>query len=59
MKKAGITLFVVQVEVRPKSNALLQNCASSPAFFYDVQGAGLDDAFQAIAEEITRLRISR
>jgi Flp pilus assembly protein TadG len=60
MKKKGIILFTVQVQVKGDSAALLRDCASRPEYFYDVQDAGkLEKTLQTVADEITRLRISR
>lgn len=60
MKAQGIVLYTVRVEVKSGSSSLLQNCASKPDQFYDVQNvADLGDAFEQIAGQISRLRISR
>ncbi len=60
MKTQGIVLYTVRVEVKSGSSSLLQNCASKADYFYDVQNvADLGDAFEQIAGQISRLRISR
>jgi Flp pilus assembly protein TadG len=60
MKAAGIVLYTVRVEVTTGSSSLLQNCATTPDKFYDVQSASnLTAVFSAIAGSIQNLRISR
>ena len=60
LKAKGITLYTVRVEVSTGSSSLLQNCASSPDKFYDVQNVSqLGVAFDAIARSIDNLRISK
>jgi len=56
-KNAGITIFTVGFETSDRSNAVMANCASSPAHHFDVQGTDLTDAFAAIAREISKLRL--
>lgn len=59
MKAQGIVIYTVRVEVNSGSSSLLQNCASKPDNFYDVQNvADLGDAFEQIAGQISRLRIA-
>lgn len=59
MKARGIIIYTVRVEVNSGSSSLLQNCASRPENFYDVQNvANLNSAFDQIAGQISRLRIS-
>ncbi len=60
MKARGIVLYTVRVEVKTGSSSLLRNCASTPDNFYDVQNvADLNEAFNRIAGQISRLRIAR
>ena len=60
MKAKGVLLFTVNVQVKGSSTNLIRNCASRPAYFYDVRDAGkLEETLKGIADEITRLRISR
>jgi Flp pilus assembly protein TadG len=59
MKAAGIVIYTVRVEVTTGSSSLLQNCATRPDMFYDVQSASnLTAVFSAIAGSIQNLRIS-
>jgi Flp pilus assembly protein TadG len=60
MKAAGIVIYTVRVEVTSGSSALLQNCATTPDKFYDVQSASnLTAVFSAIAGSIENLRITQ
>lgn len=60
MKNAGIVIYTVRVEVTSGSSALLQNCATTPDKFYDVQSASnLTAVFSAIAGSIENLRITQ
>ncbi len=60
MKAAGIVIYTVRVEVTTGSSSLLQNCATTPDKFYDVQSASnLSAVFSAIAGSIENLRITQ
>ena len=59
MKAKRIEIYTIRVEVTGGTSTLLQNCASAPDKFFDVQNvATLGVAFDAIAGAITNLRIS-
>ncbi len=59
MKAKHIEIYTIRVEVTGGASTLLQNCASAPDKFFDVQNvATLGVAFDAIAGAITNLRIS-
>jgi len=59
MRAAGIVVYTVRVEVKSGSSSLLQNCATTPDKFYDVQSASnLTAVFSAIAGSIQNLRIA-
>ena len=63
MKASGIVIYSVgfiKVGDDPSAANTLIACASNPANFYKVQdGAQLDAAFQNIAQDISRLRLSK
>lgn len=60
VKKEGIQIFTVRVEVTDGTSNVLKNCATSPSMFFDVTNAsGLPAVFQAIADQISELRISK
>jgi Flp pilus assembly protein TadG len=57
VKKAGITVFTIRVI--DGDEALLKNCASSEAFYYNVNDSKmLTSVFQQIMANITKLRLS-
>lgn len=60
VKGKDITVYTVRVEVRSGTSTLLQNCASTPDKFYDVQDVSdLSAAFDAIAGSIDNLRLAK
>jgi hypothetical protein len=59
MKAAGVTIYVVRIDVSGSAPAALSGCASSPDQFYDISSANLGDAFHAIAGSIGQLRLSQ
>lgn len=60
MKAKDIVLYTVRVEVKTGSSALLKSCATTPDHFFDVQQVSqLNAAFDAIAADISRLRLSK
>jgi Flp pilus assembly protein TadG len=60
MKARDIQIFTVRLEVASGSSAVLQNCATKPSMFYDVQSAAqLTAVFKDIGEVIGAMRISR
>ncbi len=56
-KAQNITVYTIGFEVTTASAAVMQSCASSPAHYFDVDGADLTDAFAAIARQISALRL--
>ncbi|CAN5799435.1 hypothetical protein BH11PSE1_BH11PSE1_04660 [soil metagenome] len=60
VKDRDIVIYTVRVEVTSGTSTLLQNCASTPDKFYDVQNVSdLQAAFDAIAGSIDNLRLSK
>ncbi|CAN5874988.1 hypothetical protein BH11PSE1_BH11PSE1_15530 [soil metagenome] len=60
VKAKDIVVYTVRVEVRSGESSLLQDCASTPDKFYDVQNvADLSAAFDSIAGSIDNLRLTR
>lgn len=58
--KANNTIvFTIGFESPDASRTLLQDCASSPAHFFDVDGLEISDAFSAIASSIRALRLTQ
>jgi Flp pilus assembly protein TadG len=59
MKAQGIVIYTVRVEVNDTNYQVLQNCATTPQQFYDVQNASdLNAVFNTIAGEIQNLRLA-
>lgn len=62
MKAAGVIIYTVGFDVSsdPSAQAIMQQCATDADHVYlPSTGAALKDAFHAIGEDISRLRISR
>ena len=57
VKDRNITIFSIGFEVTEASAAVMQDCASSAAHYFDVDGTNLTDAFAAIARQISALRL--
>ncbi len=56
-KAQGITIFAVGLEISDSSATMMENCASSSAHFFRVEGLDIGYAFQAIASQINQLRL--
>lgn len=57
-KARNIRIFTIGFEAPPVGRALLSECASTPANYYDAAGAGIQDAFSGIANSINKLRLT-
>ncbi|MBS8228880.1 TadE/TadG family type IV pilus assembly protein [Vannielia litorea] len=57
-KALGIIVYTVGFEVTPHSANVMRNCASTPGHYFDVQGTEISDAFDAIARNISALRLT-
>ncbi|MCA0956644.1 pilus assembly protein TadG-related protein [Mameliella alba] len=58
-KDMGVVVFAIGFEAPQRGLDAMRNCASSPAHFFDVQGADLEETFAAIANTITQLRLTQ
>lgn len=58
-KAQGIVVFAIGFEAPQRGLDAMSNCASSPAHFFDVEGADLEETFAAIANTITQLRLTQ
>lgn len=56
-KAQGIVVFAIGFEAPQRGLDAMSNCASSPAHFFDVQGADLQETFASIASTISQLRL--
>lgn len=52
-----VVVFTIAFDVQNGEETEMRNCASAPAYFYDVDGADLQTAFQSIAGAINGLRL--
>lgn len=57
-KDHKVRVFTIGFEAPSGGKALLQQCASTPANYYDAAGVGIQDAFSGIANSINKLRLT-
>lgn len=57
-KNQAITVYTVAFEAPSGGQALLQDCATAPGYYFDVDGTQISDAFSAIANQIALLRLT-
>ena len=57
-KDEGIVVFTIGFEAPSGGQAVLEDCASSDAHYYDVEGLEIKDAFANIASTIRQLRLT-
>lgn len=58
-KDAGIIVYTIAFEAPSNGQAILKDCASSPAYYFDVNGLEISDAFKAIASSVRKLRLTQ
>jgi Flp pilus assembly protein TadG len=58
-KDQGIVIWGVGYEITDHGADVLESCASSPSHFFRVEGREISDAFGAIANKITQLRLTQ
>ncbi len=58
-KDENIIVFTIGFEAPSHGDDVLEDCASSPAHFFDVQGLQIDQAFSSIASSIRKLRLTQ
>lgn len=58
-KDANIIVFTIGFEAPSHGDDVLEDCASSPAHFFNVQGLQIDEAFSSIASSIRKLRLTQ
>ncbi len=56
-KEAHMVIWTIGFEVTSHSANVMRNCASSPSHFFEVQGIEITEAFEAIARQISQLRL--
>lgn len=58
-KSAGIRIYSIGFEVTDDSAKVLEKCATTPSHFFRVNGLQIHDAFQSIANDIGKLRLTQ
>lgn len=58
-KAQGIIVYTIGFEAPSGGQAVLQDCASSDAHYFDVNGLEISDAFASIATSIRQLRLTQ
>ncbi|EDZ48310.1 conserved hypothetical protein [Rhodobacterales bacterium Y4I] len=58
-KDQGVIVYSVGFEAPSAGIKVLEDCASSPAHFFDVEGLEISDAFSSIATSIRQLRLTQ
>ncbi|MDA7426090.1 VWA domain-containing protein [Thalassococcus lentus] len=53
----GIVIFAIAFEAPTGGQEALQDCASSPSHYFDVEGVEITETFHAIARQINSLRL--
>lgn len=56
-KDEGIVIFTIGFQVPSGARDIMEECASSPTYFYNVEDLDIDDAFASIATQISALRL--
>lgn len=59
VKQENVIVYAIGFEAPSSGRAVLQDCASSPAHYFDVYGLEIADAFSAIASSIRQLRLTQ
>lgn len=58
-RSSQVLVFTIAFEAPTAGQTALLDCASSPSHYFDVEGTDIADAFDAIANEITRLKLTQ
>ncbi len=58
-KNAGIIVWTIGFETSSHGAEVMEDCASSPSHYFDVEGIEISDAFHAIATQINNLKLTR
>jgi len=56
-KAEGIVVWTIGFETNTHGSQVMEDCASSPTHFFDVDGVEISDAFSAIARQINNLKL--
>lgn len=58
-KANEVMIYSIGFEAQPNGETQMRDCASTPSHFFDVDGADITSAFQAIAASIAQLRLTQ
>jgi hypothetical protein len=58
-KNNGVVVYGIAFEAPSQGQAVISACASSPAHYFNAQGLAISTAFQAIASNISQLRLTQ
>ncbi|WP_299151865.1 TadE/TadG family type IV pilus assembly protein [uncultured Tateyamaria sp.] len=58
-KAKGIVIWTVGFETETHGGQVMEDCASSPSHYFDVEGVEITEAFEAIAKQINQLRLTK
>ncbi|MGD9295052.1 MAG: hypothetical protein PVI41_09245, partial [Roseobacter sp.] len=58
-KAQGIKVYTIAFEAPANAVTEMKNCATSPNYFYNVEGVEISSAFKAIARQINELRLTQ
>jgi Flp pilus assembly protein TadG len=58
-KLQGITIWSIAFETDSHGKSVMNQCASSPAHYFDAEGTELTDVFYSIARSINQLRLTQ
>ncbi len=58
-KAKNIVVFTIGFEAPSDGRAVLKDCASTDAHYFDVDGLEISDAFAAIASSIAQLKLTQ
>ena len=58
-KAEDVVIFTIGFEAPEAGQTVLENCASSAAHYFDVDGLEIQDAFSAIASAIAQLKLTQ
>ncbi len=58
-KAKGIVIWSIGFEVNDTGAGIMQQCASSPAHFFRVEGVEITEAFRTIARQLNQLRLTQ
>ena len=58
-KDEDVVIFTIGFEAPEAGQTVLENCASSAAHYFDVDGLEIQDAFSAIASAIAQLKLTQ